>query len=320
MKGISVLSLGVMAMDTVISVSELPRADGFGFIDAERMVPGGSASNTSVALVQLGASVRQAGKVGDDLMGGHLVRSLTDEGIDVSRLVTLKGGTTFHTYVFAAPGGEHCIFANIGDCVTKLSPLELPSGLLDGIDVFYTDFFAPEAALYLAEQSRKRGIKVVFNLQCPPLFMERIGASREDIGRMMALSDLFLMGRAGYGGLCGGGLGEQAVFSALSSILGRFGPADGVVLTCGEDGAFWCDREGMLHVKAYPVSVADTTGAGDCFSAGLICGFYGEGMGRAASLRFAAAAAALKCTQHGPRVRTSREEVLRFVGEREQKV
>ena len=70
MKGISVLSLGVMAMDTVISVSELPRADGFGFIDAERMVPGGSASNTSVALVQLGASVRQAGKVGDDLMGG----------------------------------------------------------------------------------------------------------------------------------------------------------------------------------------------------------------------------------------------------------
>ena len=40
MKDIRVLSLGVMAMDTVLSVSELPRPDDFGFIESERTVPG----------------------------------------------------------------------------------------------------------------------------------------------------------------------------------------------------------------------------------------------------------------------------------------
>ena len=52
MKDIRVLSLGVMAMDTVLSVSELPRPDDFGFIESERTVPGGSASNASVVMVQ----------------------------------------------------------------------------------------------------------------------------------------------------------------------------------------------------------------------------------------------------------------------------
>ena len=111
----------------------------------------------------------------------------------------------------------------------------------------------------------------------------------------------------------------EEVSLALSRIFDRFGPADGVVLTCGEDGAFWRNGEETLHGEAYPVTVADTTGAGDCFTAGLICGLYAEGMGRADALRYASAAAALKCMQHGPRVRASREEVLRFIEERERK-
>ena len=152
MKDIRVLSLGVMAMDTVLSVSELPRPDDFGFIESERTVPGGSVSNASVAMVQLGLSVRQAGKIGDDHAGEDLLRSLVDEGVDVSPMVTKRGGTTFHTYIFAAAGGEHCIFANTGDAVTKLEASELPSDVLDGVDVLYTDFFVPKAGLYLAHQ------------------------------------------------------------------------------------------------------------------------------------------------------------------------
>ena len=58
-----------------------------------------------------------------------------------------RGGTTFHTYIFAAAGGEHCIFANTGDAVTKLEASELPSDVLDGVDVLYTDFFVPKAGL-----------------------------------------------------------------------------------------------------------------------------------------------------------------------------
>ena len=45
-----VLSLGAVAMDVVMECSALPEEDGFALVWKEYTVPGGSASNVSVAL------------------------------------------------------------------------------------------------------------------------------------------------------------------------------------------------------------------------------------------------------------------------------
>jgi sugar/nucleoside kinase (ribokinase family) len=43
-----------------------------------------------------------------------------------------------------------------------------------------------------------------------------------------------------------------------------------VVVKDGSNGAYACDGSGIIHVPALPVQPVDTTGAGDCFSAGFV--------------------------------------------------
>ncbi|MSU03008.1 carbohydrate kinase family protein [Tissierella pigra] len=69
-----VLSLGTVAMDVILETRELPKEDGFGFIDSERLVPGGSAANLSVALARYGIDTYQTGKIGDDKYGDEFRR------------------------------------------------------------------------------------------------------------------------------------------------------------------------------------------------------------------------------------------------------
>jgi sugar/nucleoside kinase (ribokinase family) len=44
------------------------------------------------------------------------------------------------------------------------------------------------------------------------------------------------------------------------------------VVKDGADGAFIAHGDQMVHVEAHPVTVVDTTGAGDCFAAGFLAG------------------------------------------------
>ena len=54
----------------------------------------------------------------------------------------------------------------------------------------------------------------------------------------------------------------------------------------------------MVHVPAFPVTVVDTTAAGDAFN-GALAVALAEGCPLAGAVRFANAAAGLACTQRG---------------------
>lgn len=293
-----VLSLGAVAMDIVLASSGLPQDDGFSLVNGEVLVPGGSASNMSVALHRLGAEVWQAGKIGDDHYGTVFRRDLVENGIHTEPLIVKHGGTTLHTYVITAPGGKHCILANKGDCVLDLQPDELTEDILDGCSCFYTDLFSVNAALWLAKLARERRIPVVYNMQCAPSFMETCGVSRPQVEEMLSAASLVIGGVGGYRELCG----EQEAEAAAKAIYKRWRPEDGVICTCGSHGAVWCGGEGIIRQQAFPIDAVDTTGAGDAFCAGMIferCCRRQES--RSEALRFASAAAALKCTVKGPR-------------------
>lgn len=104
-----VLSLGAIAMDVVLNSYELPKDDGFALIRHEEMLPGGSASNVSVACASLGMEAYQTGKIGDDEVGSQFRKTLVADHVDDRYVVTKEKGTTLHTYIITAPGGKHCI-------------------------------------------------------------------------------------------------------------------------------------------------------------------------------------------------------------------
>ncbi|MFR1055447.1 MAG: carbohydrate kinase family protein [[Clostridium] scindens] len=104
--GKKLLSLGAIAMDIVINSHDLPKDDGFALINHEQMLPGGSASNVSVSAAHFGMESYQTGKIGDDNIGDEFLRTLREDGVDAELVAVKKGGTTLHTYILTAPGGQ----------------------------------------------------------------------------------------------------------------------------------------------------------------------------------------------------------------------
>src|SRR5207253_4821537 len=69
--------------------------------------------------------------------------------------------------------------------------------------------------------------------------------------------------------------------------------------TRGPRGTIWLDERGELQeTPAFPVHTVDTLGAGDVFHGALALAIT-EKQERGQALRFASAAAALKCTRFG---------------------
>ncbi len=304
-----VLSLGAVAMDVIIETKQLPKEDGFAFVESEKLVPGGSASNLSVALAHLGVEAYQTGKIGDDRYGDEFRRTLVEDGVDDRFLITKPSGSTLHTYIVTIPGGKHCIFANLGDSVTNLEPEELPENILDGIDVFYTDMFSARASIYLGKLAKNKGIPVLYNMQCPPSFMEKCGVNIREIEEMIRLSTVFASGREGYLEMTG----EDEYEKGVKKFYQKYHVPQGVICTAGDEGAIWLDDKDLIHLDVYPVEAVDTTGAGDCFLAGLIYAYFCQGMNRQKALKFASASAAIKCMHKGPRSRSTVEDVKQFI-------
>lgn len=297
-------------MDIVIRSHNLPQDDGFSLIENEMLVPGGSAANVSVALYQLGADVWQTGKIGDDRFGVAFCEDLIANGINVDLLAVKKGGATLHTYILTTEGGQHCIFANLGDAVTNLEISDLPEDALDDCSCFYTDMFSPRASLWLAKQAVAQGIPVVYNMQCLPSFMAGVGVGINDIEQMLSLATLVIGGHDSYRELA-----TVADFqTALEKLLAKYHNADGLICSRGSQGAAWYSRDGWIDVPAFEVDAIDTTGAGDCFAAGLIYEYYCCGQkDRRQALRFASAVGALKCKVAGPRSRVTIQQVLNLI-------
>ncbi len=99
----------------------------------------------------------------------------------------------------------------------------------------------------------------------------------------------------------------------LRAALGAVTGPD-LIVTHGAGGAEWiADCGETVTVPAFPVTPADTTGAGDCFVGSLVAALD-RGAGRQEALRYAAAAAAIQVTRPGTaQAMPARDEVLAFL-------
>ena len=86
-----------------------------------------------------------------------------------------------------------------------------------------------------------------------------------------------------------------------------------VAVTAGAEGCWWLDEGQVRHTPAPRIDAVDTLAAGDVFHGAFALGLT-EGWAMAEIIRFASAAAALKCTQFGGRLGAPRREaVLAFL-------
>ncbi|MBL7205342.1 MAG: hypothetical protein ISS63_13605 [Desulfobacteraceae bacterium] len=92
-------------------------------------------------------------------------------------------------------------------------------------------------------------------------------------------------------------VGPEAVHETALYALRKLGPKQ-VVITLGSEGSIGLNDKGIFRQAAFPVNAVDTTGAGDVYHGGYIYGLL-QGWEMSKCMRFASAAAALKCRKTG---------------------
>jgi sugar/nucleoside kinase (ribokinase family) len=248
------------------------------------LVIGGSAAITAVAAARLGLRVALVAAVGADPAGRFMLDQLSVSGVDVEPVVVRDDMPTGMT-VALSRGGDRAILTALGT-VASLTAAEVPAALLAAArHVHASSWFLLEDSLGpglagLFAAARSSGATTSLDTNWDPA--ERW--TSEHLAAAVAATDLLLPNEAEALRLSSGLSLDEAVPKLTAS-------GTRLVVKLGERGALCVDGPIRHQVSLPPVVPADTTGAGDCFNAGLIAGLLdGMELPRAAALGCAAGA------------------------------
>jgi sugar/nucleoside kinase (ribokinase family) len=232
-------------------------ADVMGHVD---LMPGGSAANVAVWARRLGAEVTLVGLVGADRFGDLMRAHLDAEGVaDFVRRV--PGGETMRIGVVVRRDAEHA-FVTDHSHPPRLTAEDLPVSLLDRADaVFfngYSVFMAGSAsfAASLLAEARRREVLVTFDPSSFSL-IRGYGAARllDEVGHL----DILLANGDEAGALMPNRPESDLLLHASLTVVKR-----------GAQGATALHDGPPVSVPAEPITVVDTTGAGDAFDAAFL--------------------------------------------------
>jgi fructokinase len=299
-----------------LPITEEGRTAGF------RMYPGGAPFNVAVGLARLGQPVAYATKIATDFFGRYLQSYADQEGVDVRFLVPAPAQSTL-AFVAMEDGEPAYAFYGEGAADTLLTPDELPAALFNETRLLHFGSISllrgvtPEAVVAAAERLKGRAL-LSFDPNLRPGLVRDEGNYRALLDRLFALADIVKLSTADLAWLAPGLAPELA-----AAELRARGPAL-VVVTQGGTGVLALRGAERWELPAFPITVVDTVGAGDAFSAGLLAGLADRdvlsrealaalpGDALTEVLRFATAVSALTCTRAGANP-PNRAEVASFL-------
>jgi sugar/nucleoside kinase (ribokinase family) len=260
------LVIGDIAWDIFIRPEgDLVRgSDVLGTVD---VMPGGAAANVAVWARRLGADVTLIGKIGDDTLGTLMHAHLKAEGVG-GHVITVPGGLSTRVGILVSADGEHS-FVIDHTKVLRFENGDAPPSLVEGADaVFFNgyDIFLAGSTAFLAPllaEARSRSVPVVFGPSSFALIQAYgAGPLMDGVGRV----DVLLANDAEADALRDG-----RPFSALER------HAKLAVVKQGPEGASGYAGSAAWHAAASPVTVVDTTGAGDAFDAAFMVEWLASG-------------------------------------------
>lgn len=301
MKTKKILCLGNAVLDQIYSVPALPDGPGKFFATAFMEAGGGPAATASVAVASLGQRAVLWSRIGDDAAGDRIVAELESYGVSLNGLQRIKGAVSALAAIAVDKQGERMIIGYLDPKFPQTVPDWLPLDKVKFFDCVLVDARWPAAAVAVLKEAARHGITTVLDADITP--------DAEALNMLVPL--------AGHAVFSEGGLrqysGENSPEAGLKKTAARIQGTPYV--TMGAKGCLWLKDKTSApeFCPAFPVKAVDTTGAGDVFH-GAFAVALAEGKSGNDAIRFASAAAAIKCTRPGGRLgipeRTQLEEFL----------
>jgi sugar/nucleoside kinase (ribokinase family) len=226
------------------------------------MVPGG-AYNAALAMHRLGLKVGWAADFGDDDFSRFTLECARAEGLDdilfvhhrrplrrITAALSYPEDRAFITYVDPAPGTPAALKALVAGSARVL--------FISG--VYYGNLYSAGSALVRAKR-----MKVFMDGNSD----DEVTLANPAVRRSLQSVDAFLPNAAEARRMTGkADLGEAMAALAVLCPL--------VIVKDGANGSYACTGGQTLHAPGISVATVDTTGAGDCFSAGFLKAWFDD--------------------------------------------
>jgi ribokinase len=246
--------LGSINIDIVYHVDKIPAQGETLFGQSYAVLPGGKGANQAVMMEALGADVRMMGAVGNDEFSHVARQALSDKGLSTDSIQTTQAGTGIaiiqlannDNSIVVIPGANQQIKRTDVDVFFDQHPQ------LDGVVTqCETNIDVVE---YFLQQAHRRSIRTVLN----PAPAQPIPVS------WMEFVDVIIPNEHE----------AQIIFGAqpLESLVAQY--PNRMVITLGSQGAMYHDGQAIQYCPAVPITVVDTTGAGDSFVAGFSVKYF----------------------------------------------
>ena len=298
-----VLCAGIIVLDKVFRVEQVPQPDRKVEAKDFFIVSGGCAANAAIAVARLGGRATLAGPLGgpagEDGNGDLVLAALAREHVDCSACQRIDGLATGLSAIFIDSRGDRTIVTYRDQRIAAIMPGDADS-VIAAADLVLADNRYPQYVRPVCEAARHRKLRIVLDAD---------KATVEDDALFRIASHI--------------------VFSAecLRATTGRGDLTEGLAVIAQQTDAFLAVSDGpndilfleagvLRHLPVFAIRAVDTLGAGDALHAGFALALA-EGHNEADALRFGAAVAGIRCTRIGGSAGAPlRAEVEAFLAER----
>jgi ribokinase len=298
-KRFDVVAVGGTDVDLVITVDELPELGEKVLGRHVGWLAGGTVANFAAAAGRLGLRVASFCTVGGDDVGQLVVDDFHRYGVSTEFVTGRDDVKTHYCVILVTPSGERSIVV-VPMFDEGFDPEESRRALSQARAMYMMTNRA-NRFVEMAQLARESGALVMIDVETT------LGADRATLERILPWVDIASFNESGLIASSG----EAPTIEGARRLL-DYGPQV-VVVTLGSRGALAVSQDEEAQVGGFPVTVRDTTGAGDTFNAAFLAGTL-RGDPLEERVAFANATASLSVTGLGPRGHLpTRDEVDAFM-------
>lgn len=255
-----VVVIGSINLDTVLKMKKLPKPGETVHSKEVFTSGGGKGANQAIASQRSGAETYFIGAVGNDESGELLLDLLSQENVDISQINRIEKERTGSAIVMVDDGGENSIIIHSGAnnhvCLKNKKVIEI----IENSDFLVSQFeINIDVIIEAFKIAKNAGVKTILN---PAPAIEEIPVS------LLENTDILIPNQTEAESITGIKLDSQQQLEVAAKEMQDYG-IDVVVITLGQQGAYYLTDTMNGIVPAQQVKAIDTTAAGDTFIGAL---------------------------------------------------
>ena len=284
-----IVVFGSINMDLTAYSQTLPKPGETIRGDSYITVPGGKGSNQAVAASRLGADVQFFGRVGDDLFGQQVLKTVAAENVDVTQ-VAVDPDTGTGLAVISVDADAENVITIISGANWTLGKEDVARAekCLENADVLMLQIEVPlEASLDIAKRAKQKNVKVILD-PAPAVPLPASAYQVIDFITPNETETEILVGVLPH---------NEEEAKQAAAIFHQRG-VQNVIIKMGSKGVYYDTADDQGFIPPFVVKAIDSVAAGDAFNAGLAVAIA-AGKSVEEAVKWGAAAGAIATTRKG---------------------